>query len=808
MNLEKRGGTGIEARMDHRFKRTRTDPQDSYHGDSSNRDDRGRDGDRRRDGGRGYQNDYDGRGGNFGGSSFGFGGQYHTSNNDSRRDDRGYGGRDDDRGYGSRDNRGGGYGGDNRGSSSFSRYDQDRRGGGYDQDRRGRGYDQDRRGGYDQDRRGGDYGNRSRDYNGGGGYGGRDSRGGYGGGREYSDRGGYGGRDGGYGGPPGGRGGGGGGYGPPGGRYGDRGGGRGGGGGFGGRGKPAPKFVGPCKTVTNILLASPTDCFQFHQYTFDAKDRNNRTVESAGRRKQLLSIALDQLLADKSEKEKKSFLRQIFFSGTYFFSSNLLEGLGELPQILLDGTQGDGDTLSIIGCRSFTAPSELVRTSSKETKETSSKDPSSISTINIEFRCANCTSVFKNKNGILSHCQKTGHKPVNDLNLSDYEPASKEEFTHFCNIIVQRAMSERMARWGRHYIDPASYVTPRDRFGEELGVDVFQAYSVEFNVGKPSNAEDEKLQLMLTVDLTAKLIRTRSLLMNIYGTRNPNTTRFSDQEINEAKRRWIGQTVISKIDKKCHAIHDLVFEESAETLPVGDLNMSHADYFKERKNTTLEYPRAVPMVAVMGRNQQLIHLPPELICADELDDAIKMMLPKIASFDPETRNDAIDKVKKFLIPGAQKSRDQGGLLPALGIVLKEERLKLTAEVLATPEVVSPGVKINTERNWAPQLARAKFNVEPKEVVTLNVIVIHHRNISYERPYRELTRMINGHESTFRFPDQPIRVIHCDDDLHRHWGEVEKNFDVSEDLPPNCKCFIDRCFVVHQDTLSFVLCFHM
>merc|ERR1740124_1054841 len=157
-------------------------------------------------------------------------------------------------------------------------------------------------------------------------------------------------------------------------------------------------------------------------------------------------------------------------------------------------------------------------------------------------------------------------------------------------------MAERMARWGRHYIDPKSYTTPKNKRGEELGVDVFQAYSVEFNVGRPQPQGSPKL--MLTVDLTAKIIRTKSLLVSLCQSRNPNTCRFTEAEKREAKRRWIGETVISKLDKKCPAIHDLIFDQSAETLMVGDLGITHAEYYIERKKCRLEYPRAAPMIAV------------------------------------------------------------------------------------------------------------------------------------------------------------------------------------------------------------------
>ena len=73
------------------------------------------------------------------------------------------------------------------------------------------------------------------------------------------------------------------------------------------------------------------------------------------------------------------------------------------------------------------------------------------------------------------------------------------------------------------------------------------------------------------------------------------------------------------------------------------------------------------MVEVLGRRKQNIFLPAEMICGDSLDRRVKEMLPTIASCTPEERNEAIEKVRQFLIPGAQKTRGAGGLLPACGI---------------------------------------------------------------------------------------------------------------------------------------------
>jgi hypothetical protein len=60
------------------------------------------------------------------------------------------------------------------------------------------------------------------------------------------------------------------------------------------------------------------------------------------------------------------------------------------------------------------------------------------------------------------------------------------------------------------------------------------------------------------VDLRAKLLRSQSLLDALYDGKDPNTYKLSRQEQDRARRQWIGETVIYKIDKKTYSIVDLV----------------------------------------------------------------------------------------------------------------------------------------------------------------------------------------------------------------------------------------------------------
>jgi hypothetical protein len=604
-----------------------------------------------------------------------------------------------------------------------------------------------------------------------GGGGGRfEGRGGGGGGGRFEGRGG--GRGGGGRSDGGGRGGGG--------RSdGGRGGGRGDG---GGRFSSAPPPITGSTTVqTNIVCATLTPNFQFYMYTFHTDDRDGKQITSKTRCSQLLRIGIfDRLWKNMPASEKESRQRTIFFDGTtYFFSASPVPGIETFPMDLLDGADTEMDRITLLQMQMYAAPVEL-----SNGKPGPSSSPN---TLSMDFRCADCVKSFTDFQGLKMHCQVTGHKPVSSKNTTESTPSPIGLFSQFANLAIKKAMGERMARWGPHFIDPKSFVTPRKRNGQDLGVHVFQAYEVEFNVGKTNS--DGPAKLMMTVDLKAKVIRTRSLLDILCNDRDPKTYRFSEQEKNAAKRRWVGQGVISKLDKSTYWIHDVLFDHSPDSLPVGNLGMSHTVYFRDRKKHTLQHPTAKPMLAVLGRNKSIIHLPAEIVCVNDLDEEVKMQLPQIASFNPEVRSGAIETIKKFLIPGAQSTKNAGGLLPALGIVLDDQRLKVPAEVMPIPVLVSHGMRLSIpagKNQWTPQLARASFDVDPKKAIVFSAVVIHHKSIGWEQPYKTIVSMVNNHKAIFRLPDRPIKVICAENDKERHWGCVETNFSSSQKLPPNGK----------------------
>jgi len=138
-------------------------------------------------------------------------------------------------------------------------------------------------------------------------------------------------------------------------------------------------------------------------------------------------------------------------------------------------------------------------------------------------------------------------------------------------------------------------------------------------------------------------------------------------------------------------------------MPVEGLNMSHAEYFEKKKGIVLEFPNVTPLLKVYGRNKSTIYFPAELVCGNQFDMELKAQLPTITSFMPKERNDAIDEMKRYLKAGAQKSKNLSGLLPAIGIVLAEDRVNVPVDVLPLPDILLSGVSVPKSRgsNWAP-----------------------------------------------------------------------------------------------------------
>jgi len=471
-----------------------------------------------------------------------------------------------------------------------------------------------------------------------------------------------------------------------------------------------------------------------------------------------------------------------FFKDPFFYSARQIPGLevGALPLDLPVTDQAEGDSIRVMQVFHYTTPKELKVKTRNKTKD---------GEVSFDSRCDNCTKCFADVGALLQHCQQAGHKPVyspSDTAATGCEPipANMEVFNSYVNGALQRALGERLARWGTEYIDPENMKEPTDRQNKSLGVRVYEAYSCQFGFIRKSSTDIPRVGL--TVDLRAKIVRTMSVLDQLSNGQDPRCYNPSRQEEDRSRRQWIGEVVISMHDKKCYSVTDLIYNQSAQTLPVEGLGMTHAQYFETRKNIKLKYPEARPMIAVLGRRNQTIYMPPELVAGNELEARVKQQLPMIASYKPDSRNKAIDKIRSYLIPGAQKSKGAGGLLPALGIQLADGRLSAEARVLPLPMLMAAGVEVPKSKgeNWAPLLNRANFNVNPKESNEMQVILFHNERIrGTNQVYNKIRELVNSYNATYRLSVNPIQTISAGD-KERHWGVVERCFSDPKLNPQN------------------------
>mmetsp|Transcript_21287 Transcript_21287/g.46192 ORF Transcript_21287/g.46192 Transcript_21287/m.46192 type:complete len:966 (-) Transcript_21287:493-3390(-) len=603
----------------------------------------------------------------------------------------------------------------------------------------------------------------------------------------------------------GGRGGGrGGGY-----QQGGRGGGGRGGGGRGGR--PDPPF--PKTALSNLLPCSVMPNFKFYQYGIQCTDKHGNEIASRSRRGTLFNLGIfgpnGHIARNHGSMSKKAvddLRRIVFFQSSFVFSARPIPGIESISKDekipIVGGGNGspisdEGDAVMLTSLTVCNAPVEMglsrkaAAVPQRAAPQAGSPCPpvgqvaSSMKTLTVDMRCANCAYTFVDENALIAHCRETGHFPVTSSDDEGIRPANREEFIQYANVALRRALGERLARWGREYIDPKSWTEPEDRNGRSLGVRVFKAYSCEFGWNKSKPLPSEPLQLVVTADLRAKVMRTKSLLDVMSEGNHPEKMRYDARIQAALKRNWCNEVVIATYDKRCYSVVDLHFDKTPASLPVEGMGMSHAEYFKARKDIDLKYPNAAPIVAVSGRNGSTIFLPAELVCGNELDPQLKMKLPSIASFTPQVRYEGIEEMKKYLTPGGQKSRTGGGLLTSLGFGLVDKLIQVAVTKLELPVITAAGVQVPAHMGgmWAPMIAKANYRVNPQHAVKLNVVLVCHRSIrNHGAIYDSIRDMVNTHSAKYRLGDKPFQRVEAGD-RQDHWGMVEKYFGGTK-LPNN------------------------
>lgn len=303
--------------------------------------------------------------------------------------------------------------------------------------------------------------------------------------------------------------------------------------------------------LTNVLPAKVVDTFCFYLYSIDATDKKDDLIDSRSRRLELFGLGFwdGHLSGMMSAAEKKELRRMVFFAGSFFYSARAIPGLepNRLPVMLCNGSTTNGDTMECVDARRFTTPLSLL--------------PPTVAAISLAagevavdgFRCRNCTRTFANENDMLQHCRMTGHGPIYLGTTNDgldegmiSRPATNEVFISYVSLALERAMGERLTRWGREFVDRDAPIAATDRQGRDLGVSIFEAISLSLGLLKIGN---QPPSLTLTCDLKAKVIRNISVLDCIYESRGSQP--FTPQEKTRLRQQWIGTVVIYKNDHKC-----------------------------------------------------------------------------------------------------------------------------------------------------------------------------------------------------------------------------------------------------------------
>lgn len=202
-------------------------------------------------------------------------------------------------------------------------------------------------------------------------------------------------------------------------------------------------------------MATVTPNFRFYQYGVEAVDKTGTLIDSFGRRAQLFEEGMWKTrFKDMPPKDLESLKRVVFFKGSFFYSSRPIEGLqqSQLPVTLVDGQTTEGDVLRVVNVQCFTTPKEMSTGRDPATKSNDRE-------VTLDRRCANCTRAFSNFDALIAHCEMTGHSPVFEEADNDETPRapSPSVFLGYCNVALTQAMMERMARWGRDFVDAKSF---------------------------------------------------------------------------------------------------------------------------------------------------------------------------------------------------------------------------------------------------------------------------------------------------------------------------------------------------------------
>lgn len=70
----------------------------------------------------------------------------------------------------------------------------------------------------------------------------------------------------------------------------------------------------------------------------------------------------------------------------------------------------------------------------------------------------------------------------------------------------------------------------------------------------------------------------------------------------------------------------------------------------------------------------------------------------------------------------------GGLLPSIGIMVENSRLRVDATVLPAPQLIVAGFNVPGSGAFGNSIAKANFKVNPKQSNELNIVLIRQKDL--------------------------------------------------------------------------------
>ena len=226
--------------------------------------------------------------------------------------------------------------------------------------------------------------------------------------------------------------------------------------------QPSPAPSCPASVLSNLLPCAITPNFRFYQYAVESKNKRGKAIDSRSRRFAFFdlglfdkSAGLISRMSTLNKNQVTELRRVVFLQGSYVLSARPLPGLPGLDAFPSNGValvgagdapaSDEGDLVVMTSVQAFCAPLEMMMPSSSSSV---GQLTASMGTLAVDLRCANCAKSSPLKQDLINHCKDIpGHFPVARVKGGDLRPANTSEFIQYANVVLRRALSDRLAKW-------------------------------------------------------------------------------------------------------------------------------------------------------------------------------------------------------------------------------------------------------------------------------------------------------------------------------------------------------------------------